>query len=257
MNTTVNIDLNADLGEGCGSDEALLELVSSANIACGGHAGDVETMRACARWAVAKGVSIGAHPSYPDRENFGRTEMAHIPSNLHESLLEQLKTLEKIVHEEGGKIVHVKPHGALYNQAARNPELARVVIAAIRAFDPNVVVVGLAGGALVAAARDAGMRTSEEAFADRGYQADGSLVPRGTPGAMIEDEDTMIKRILEMIIHRRVKSIDGNWCKLNAETLCLHGDGPHAIAFARRIRKALDEQQITVAAQEPPTPSLA
>jgi UPF0271 protein len=257
MNTTLHIDLNADLGEGCGNDEALLELVSSANIACGGHAGDVATMRDCARWAVAKGVSIGAHPSYADRENFGRTEMPDIPSDLRESLLEQLKTLEGIVHEEGGKIVHVKPHGALYNQAARDPQLARIVVATIREFDPNVVVVGLAGGALVAAAREAGMRTSEEAFADRGYQADGSLVKRGTPGAMIEDEDTMIARILDMIVHRRVESIDGNWCALNAETLCLHGDGPHAIAFARRIRKTLDEQHISVAAQKSPMPAQA
>ncbi|WP_347556819.1 5-oxoprolinase subunit PxpA [Robbsia sp. KACC 23696] len=244
----MTIDLNADLGEGCDNDEALLALVSSANIACGGHAGDADTMRACARWAVAKGVSIGAHPSFADRANFGRTEMAQIPTDLRESLLEQLQTLRGIVHEEGGKIVHVKPHGALYNQAARDPELARLVVSTIREFDPNVVIVGLAGGALVAAAREAGMRTTEEAFADRGYQSNGALVPRGTPGALIEDEDTMITRILDMIVNRRVQSIDGQWCDLNAETLCLHGDGAHAVAFAQRIRKALDAQQIKVAA---------
>ncbi|KKB61782.1 hypothetical protein WM40_21355 [Robbsia andropogonis] len=249
MTSKLHIDLNADLGEGCDNDETLLELVSSANIACGGHAGDADTMRACARWAVAKGVSIGAHPSYMDRENFGRTEIKQIPSDLQKSLLAQLETLRKIVSEEGGRIVHVKPHGALYNQAARDPVLARLVVATIQAFDPNIVIVGLAGGELIVAAREAGMCTSEEAFADRGYQSDGTLVPRGTPGAMIEDEDTMISRILDMIIHRRVKAIDGTWCDLNVETLCLHGDGPHAVTFARRIRNTLDERRITVSAQ--------
>lgn len=242
----MQIDLNADLGEGCDTDEALLELVSSANIACGGHAGDEATMRACARWAVAKGVSIGAHPSFDDRANFGRQEMDLPAAVVAESVSRQLHALDAIVREEGGRIVHVKPHGALYNQAARDPLLADTVVAAIHAFDPSVTVVGLAGGELIRAAERKGMHAVEEAFADRAYQADGSLVSRKLPGAMIEDEDEMITRILGMIEDKRVKSIDGHWCALNAQTLCLHGDGAHALAFARRIRETLDQAQIQV-----------
>ncbi|MCY0388207.1 5-oxoprolinase subunit PxpA [Robbsia sp. Bb-Pol-6] len=244
----MEIDLNADLGEGCTTDEALLDLVSSANIACGWHAGGADAMRDCARWAVARGVSIGAHPSFLDRENFGRAEMHLTPDEVHAGMLYQLGALAAIVHAAGGRIAHVKPHGALYNQAARDPVLADAIVRAVAAFDPSLTVFGLAGGELVAAAQRAGLTVVEEAFADRGYRADGSLVPRDAPGALIHDEEAMIERILVMIHEKRVRTVEGDWCAVNAQTFCLHGDGPHALAFARRIRATLEARHIRVRA---------
>lgn len=244
----MEIDLNADLGEGCTTDEALLDLVSSANIACGWHAGGASAMRDCARWAVARGVSIGAHPSFLDRENFGRVEMELAPDEVHAGMLYQLGALSAIVHDAGGRVAHVKPHGALYNQAARDPVLADAIVRAVQTFDASLTIFGLAGGELIAAARRAGLGVVEEAFADRGYRADGSLVPRNTPGAMIQDEDAMIERILVMIEEKRVQTVDGSWCPVNAQTFCLHGDGPHALAFARRIRATLEARHIDVRA---------
>jgi UPF0271 protein len=240
------IDLNADLGEGCGSDEALLDLVSSANIACGWHAGGANAMRECVRWAVAKGVSIGAHPSFNDPENFGRKEMNLPPGEIYAGVLYQLGALSAIAQAEGGRIAHVKPHGALYNQAARDAQIADAVVSAVHDFDPSVTVFALAGSGLVTAARNAGLVAVEEVFADRGYRADGSLVPRSEPGALLDDEETVLARTLEMIREQRVKAVNGAWVPLNAQTICLHGDGPHALAFARRIRTALDEAGIGV-----------
>ncbi|PCE26375.1 hypothetical protein BWP39_17800 [Paraburkholderia acidicola] len=244
----MEIDLNADLGEGCGSDEALLDLVSSANIACGWHAGDANAMRDCVRWAVEKGVSIGAHPSFNDPENFGRKEM-HLPaSEIYAGVLYQLGALAAIAQAEGGRLVHVKPHGALYNQAARDPKIADAIVSAVHDFDPSMAVFALASSGLVSAARAAGLTAIEEVFADRGYQADGSLVPRKEPGALLDDEELVLARTLSMIREHRVQAVNGQWVALNAQTICLHGDGPHALAFARRIRAALDEAGIDVQA---------
>ncbi|PLZ00696.1 hypothetical protein CY652_19750 [Burkholderia sp. WAC0059] len=244
----MTIDLNADLGEGCGADEALLDLVSSANVACGWHAGGANAMRECVRWAVEKGVSIGAHPSFNDPEHFGRREM-HLPADeIYAGVLYQLGALSAIALAEGGRIAHVKPHGALYNQAARDATIARAIVAAVHDFDPSVAVFALAGSLLVEAAREAGLAAVEEVFADRGYRADGSLVPRSESGALVDDEDLVLARTLAMIRERRVEAIDGRWVSINAQTVCLHGDGPHALAFARRIRAALDEAGIEVRA---------
>ena len=247
----MEIDLNADIGEGCDSDEALLDLISSANIACGWHAGGADAMRNCTRWAVDKGVAIGAHPSFLDRENFGRSEMQLQPEEVYAGMLYQLGALAAIAGAAGGRIAHLKPHGALYNQAARDRVLAKAIVDAAREFDPHIAVFGLAGGELVQQARNAGLVAVEEAFADRGYCADGSLVPRSQPGALIDDEDQMIERTLVMIRDKRVQAIDGSWCALNAQTLCLHGDGAHALAFARRIRATLDTEHIDVRALNP------
>ncbi len=243
----MEIDLNADLGEGCGDDEALLGLVTSANIACGWHAGGAQAMRDCVRWAVERRVAIGAHPSFHDPENFGRKEMDLPASEIHAGVLYQLGALAAIAQAHGGRVAHVKPHGALYNQAARDPRIAEAVVAAIRDFDPAVAVFGLAGSGFVAAARAAGLHAVEEVFADRGYRADGSLVPRSEPGALVHDEDTMLARTLEMVRARRVRTVTGEWVPLNAQTVCLHGDGPHALAFARRIRDALEAAGVTLA----------
>lgn len=208
------IDLNADLGEGCDNDEALLALVSSANIACGWHAGDVNTMRQTTAWALRQGVSIGAHPSFPDRENFGRTEMHLPPDEVYAGVLFQIGGLSAIVRAQGGRLAHVKPHGALYNQAAR----------------------------------ELGLAAKEEVFADRGYNADGTLVKRGTPGALLENEEAALSQTLAMVREQRVQSVDGVWVPIRAQTVCLHGDGAHALAFARRIRDRLGSEGIAVRA---------
>ncbi|VXC54390.1 putative lactam utilization protein, UPF0271 family [Burkholderia sp. 8Y] len=246
----MQIDLNADLGEGCGSDEALLDLVSSANIACGWHAGGATAMRDCVRWAVQKGVAIGAHPSFNDPENFGRKEMDLPPDDIYAGVLYQLGALAAIAKAEGGRIAHVKPHGALYNQAAKTPQIADAIAAAVRDFDPSLLVFGLANSGLIDAARRAGLVAIEEVFADRGYRADGSLVPRKEPGALLDDEDAVLERTLSMVRDQRVQAVSGDWVPLNAQTICLHGDGEHALAFARRIRGALADAGIGVRAAQ-------
>lgn len=244
----MRIDLNADLGEGCDNDEALLKLVSSANIACGWHAGDAKTMRQCVRWALDNGVAIGAHPSFPDRENFGRSEMQLPPDEIIAGVLYQVGALAAIVKAEGGALAHVKPHGALYNQAVKDPVLAEALCEAVRRFDPGLRFFGLAGSGMIGAARRAGLRPVEEVFADRGYMPDGSLVPRSRPGALIEDEEQSLAQTLSLVRDHQVTAIDGTVVKVNAQTVCLHGDGAHALAFARRIRERLESEGIAVAA---------
>jgi UPF0271 protein len=241
----MEIDLNADLGEGCGSDEALLDLVSSANIACGWHAGGANAMRDCVRWAVQKGVSIGAHPSFNDPENFGRKEMDLPANDIYAGVLYQLGALSAIAQAEGGRIAHVKPHGALYNQAARDAKIADAIVSAVHDFDPSVAVFALANSGLVTAAREAGLTAVEEVFADRGYRADGSLVPRKEPGALLDDEDVVLERTLAMVRERRVQAVDGHWVPLNAQTICLHGDSAAryrtpALKFTRPAPRASD-----------------
>lgn len=246
----MKIDLNADLGEGCGNDEALLDLISSANIACGWHAGDAPTMTRTVAAALARGVAIGAHPSYPDRDNFGRTEMARDPELVYADMLYQIGALAAIVQAQGGRLSHVKPHGALYNQAARDGRLSAAIVRAVRDTDPGLTLFALAGSETVRVAREAGLRVREEVFADRGYNADGSLVRRGTPGALHEDEEVALAQTLAMVREQRVRAIDGTWVPIRAETVCLHGDGPHALAFARRIRQRLQAEGIAVVASQ-------
>ena len=216
----MKIDLNADLGEGCANDSALLQLVSSANIACGFHAGDAVMMLQCVREALKYGVAVGAHPSFPDRENFGRTAMQLPPETVYAQTLYQVGALAALVRAQGGELQHVKPHGMLYNQAAKDPQLA-----------------------------DAQLTTRQEVFADRGYLADGSLVPRTQPGALIESEEQSLAQTLEMVQHSRVRSITGEWAHVVAETVCLHGDGEHALDFARRLRAAFAGRNIQVSAE--------
>ncbi|WP_336997599.1 5-oxoprolinase subunit PxpA [Leclercia sp. M50] len=242
------VDLNADLGEGCGSDTALLKLVSSANIACGFHAGDAETMLACVREALKNGVAIGAHPSFPDRENFGRTAMTLPPETVYAQMLYQIGALAAIVRAEGGQLRHVKPHGMLYNQAAKDRDLADAIARAVSTVNPDLILVGLAGSELIRAGTRYGLITREEVFADRGYQADGSLVPRTQAGALIADEDQALAQTLEMIQRGRVKSITGEWAAVHAQTVCIHGDGEHALAFARRLRREFEENNIKISA---------
>lgn len=240
----MKIDLNADVGEGCASDGELLTLVSSANIACGFHAGDAQTMLTCVREALKNGVAIGAHPSFPDRDNFGRTAMVLPPETVYAQTLYQIGALGAIVQAQGGVMRHVKPHGMLYNQAAKDPRLAQAIAKAVYDYDPSLILVGLAGSELIRAGEGYRLVTRQEVFADRGYQADGSLVPRTQPGALIHDEG----QALEMVQAGRVKSVTGVWTTVTAQTVCIHGDGEYALAFARRLRAAFNARNIHVIA---------
>lgn len=244
----MRIDLNADLGEGAASDAELLTLVSSANIACGFHAGDASTMLTCVRAALINGVAVGAHPSFPDRENFGRTAMQLPPETVYAQALYQIGALSAIVQAEGGVLRHVKPHGMLYNQAAKDPALADAIAKAVFDVNPALILVGLAGSELIRAGARHGLATRQEVFADRGYQPDGALVPRSQPNALITDEDQALAQTLEMVLRGRVRSVDGLWAKVTAETVCLHGDGAHALAFARRLRREFTAQGIQITA---------
>lgn len=245
----MTVDLNADLGEGCANDQALLQLVSSANIACGFHAGDAQTMRQSVRWAIEYGVAIGAHPSFPDRENFGRTAMQLPPETVYAQVVYQLGALAAIVKAEGGIMQHVKPHGMLYNQAALEPLLADAIAQAVKAVDPTLRLVGLAGSALIRAGERAGLVTRQEVFADRRYQSDGTLVPRSQSDALIESDDLALSQTLAMVQHHQVQARDGSWVPVQADTVCVHGDGAHALNFARRLRDSFQQKNITVTAQ--------
>ena len=244
----MKIDLNADLGEGCANDSALLQLVSSANIACGFHAGDAVMMLQCVREALKYGVAVGAHPSFPDRENFGRTAMQLPPETVYAQTLYQVGALAALVRAQGGELRHVKPHGMLYNQAAKDPVLAAAIARAVRDCNPQLILVGLAGSELIRAGERLGLTTRQEVFADRGYMPDGSLVPRTQAGALITDEAKALAQTLEMVRYGRVTAVDGTTAHVQADTVCLHGDGEHALQFARRLRAAFAEEGILVSA---------
>jgi UPF0271 protein len=240
------IDLNCDLGEGAGHDAELMPLITSANIACGAHAGDVETMRATVQLARQHGVAIGAHPGFADRENFGRVEQRVTPGEVHALVHDQVLQLQQIARGAGARLVHVKAHGALYNMAARNPTLARAVVDAIYEVDPRLVLFGLAGSDLIAVAEACGLPVVSEVFADRTYQADGSLTPRSQPNAFITDEAAAMKQVLRMVREGRVCATDGSDLMIKAETVCLHGDGPRAVDFARQVSAGLRAAGIEV-----------
>ncbi|WP_421270419.1 5-oxoprolinase subunit PxpA [Aeromonas taiwanensis] len=241
-----HIDLNADLGEGCDSDALLLDLVSSANIACGWHAGDASLMAETVRLALAKGVAIGAHPSFPDREHFGRAPMVRAPAKVYADVIYQVGALAALAKAAGGRLAHVKPHGALYNQAARDGALADAIASAVASLDPSLKLMGLAGSELIAAARRHGLTPIAEVFADRAYLADGSLAPRCQPGAVIDDEAKALSQTLSLVTRGEVETLDGQRLALVPQSICLHGDGAHAVAFARRLREALIANGISI-----------
>lgn len=234
------------MGEGCGNDAELMQFITSANIACGYHAGDLETMRRTVRLAVANNVAIGAHPGYRDRENFGRTSMNLSPHEVRGIITDQLAAMKNVCDSEGAKLSHVKPHGALYNQAAKNPELAAAIALAVAGFDRDLSLYGLSGSHLISEARSAGLKTASEVFADRTYQRDGSLTPRTEPGALIENADASVSQILQMLEAGTVTAITGESIRIVAETVCVHGDGSHAVEFAMKLRQALNANGVAV-----------
>jgi UPF0271 protein len=241
---TPSIDLNCDMGESfgiwrIGNDREVLEHVSSANIACGFHAGDPETILATTRAAVERGVAIGAHPGFPDLQGFGRRAMQLDPDELYASVVYQVGALQAIAKAAGGALHHVKAHGALYNMAARDRAMTLAICRAVRDLDPDLVFFGLAGSAMIGVAREAGLAVAEEVFADRSYQDDGSLTPRSQPGAMITDVEACVAQVLRMVREGVVRSVNGVDVPVRAHTLCIHGDQPGAVAFAQRIRAAL------------------
>ncbi len=250
MNRRPSIDLNADVGEGFNSDAELVPLVTSVNIACGAHAGDRATMREAVALALRHGTAIGAHPGFADRENFGRKELSINPAAAAGLVLGQTRMLQEIAAELGGRVGHVKLHGALYNMAARDPALADAIAGALaedaRRSGVPWVLVALAGSVLASAGRKRGLRVVGEAFADRTYRGDGSLTPRTEPGAVIADEGAAAAQALRIAAHGSVVGADGTEVAVDAETICLHGDGPSAVEFARRIRRDLEAAGIGV-----------
>ncbi|MFS0836994.1 LamB/YcsF family protein [Paenibacillus sp. 1P03SA] len=248
----LTIDLNCDMGESYGAyrfgrDEELLESVSSANIACGFHAGDPGVMRRTVALCLEKGVAIGAHPGLPDLAGFGRREMAVEAEEVYELTLYQLGALHAFVQAEGGTLRHVKPHGALYHMASARGDLADAVArAALRASGGALVLLGPPGSELLRAGQAHGLRTAAEAFADRTYRPDGSLTPRTEPGALLSDPAQAAAQVLRLVREGAVTGASGEIVPLTAETVCVHGDGPHAAAIARSVRAALDEAGVAV-----------
>lgn len=247
-----SIDLNADLGESFGryrldGDDELLRLVSSANVACGFHAGDPVVMRETVGRAVARGVAIGAHPGYPDLQGFGRRDLSLSPDEIEAVVTYQLGALQGFCVAAGTRLRYVKAHGALYNRAARDPEVARAIAKAAYRIDPSLLFLGLDGTAMLDVAREEGLDVAREAFVDRAYLPDGHLVPRHQPGACLDDVPTIVDRAHRMITERYVTAIDGTRRIVRPDSLCVHGDGPAAVAIVRALRDRLQAAGISVA----------
>jgi UPF0271 protein len=235
------IDLNCDLGEGCATDKDVLPYMTSANVACGYHAGSPEIMRETVKLAKANCVAIGAHPGFPDRENFGRTEMVLPPEEIERIVADQVGLLKSICDEENEPLQHVKPHGALYNMAGKDLEMALAIASGIKSVDPGLIMLAPASGCLARAAEQTGLKLAREVFADRAYEEDGSLVSRKKPGAMVSDPELAIARVIRMVKEGRVETITGRDIEIAADSVCIHGDNPKAIDFAKRIGAALKD----------------
>lgn len=247
------VDLNSDLGEGfgrysLGQDQEILHHISSANIACGFHASDPDVMARTVALALASGVRIGAHPGFPDLVGFGRRDMKVTLTEARNMVTYQLGALEAFLRKIGSRLQHVKPHGALYNMAGKDPDLASAICEAVLEYDPQLILMGLSGSELCRAAQRLGLATAQEFFSDRAYEEDGSLVSRAKAGAMILDEAEAIQRVVRAVREQKVTAITGADIPIIADTVCIHGDGARALEFAVNIRKALNDQSIKVAA---------
>jgi UPF0271 protein len=240
------LDFNCDLGEGCGDDAAIVPLLSSANIACGAHAGDAATMNDTVALCVRHGVAIGAHPSLPDREGFGRRLLPVTPDQAYALTLDQARALAAIAAAQGARVTLLKPHGALYNLAARDRAIADAIAAATRDFDAGVRLVGLSGSALTDAGAAAGLAVAHEAFAERRYEADGTLTPRTHADAVIDDVDGALAQVRGLLRDGVVVARTGERVPVRMDTLCLHGDRPDAAGFARALRAALEAEGVRI-----------
>lgn len=245
------IDINCDLGEGLetdalSNDAQIMPYISSCNIACGFHAGNPKTMRECVRLALVHNVAIGAHPAYNDRKNFGRLQIQVPLEQLHEELCQQISQLKEITSSEGGVLHHVKPHGALYNAAATDLELANCIAESIVKVDPGLVLYGLANSKMEQAASYHKLAFAHEAFIDRAYQSNGQLLPRSQPNAVITDPQQVLPRTLQMITRGSVVSVEGLEISLNCDTICLHGDSPGAVATAKSLAVFLAGNQVKI-----------
>jgi UPF0271 protein len=248
-----SIDLNCDMGEAFGNylmpnDELLFDYITSANIACGFHAGDPEVMQRTVKMAIQKGVAIGAHPGLPDLQGFGRRDIKITASEAYQITLYQIGALYGFARAAGGELHHVKPHGALYNMAAKDLNLANAIVQAVYDFDTKLILYALAGSKMIEAAERLGIVTASEVFADRTYQDDGSLTPRSQSNALIIDVEQSIHQVLTMVKLQEVTSVNQKIIPLKAQTLCLHGDGAHAVDFARLINQKLKEENISIKA---------
>ena len=249
----LSIDLNCDMGESTDlwkynieKDFELLKSVSSINIACGYHAGDATTMKILIEEAIKQNVAVGAHPSFPDKQNFGRTNMQLSRERISEIVHEQINILNNIIKAHNKKLHHVKPHGALYNMAAKDRNIADAICEAIKNFDDEIILYGLSGSQLIAAGKKADLKTCSEVFADRTYQDDGTLTPRTEPNALIDDADRACSQVLRMIKKGTVISSSKKEINIKAETICIHGDAEHAVEFAKKINRLMKENNIEV-----------
>ena len=246
------VDLNSDLGEGAGHDEEILDLVSSANIACGFHAGDPASIFATIQAALERGVALGAHPSFADRENFGRTEVTIPPAEVYSLVSYQIGAFQALARAAGGRMNHVKAHGALYNMAARDRALAQVIANAVFNVDPKLILFAPSESHLDFAATELGLETASEVFADRNYLSDGSLVPRSRDDAFVRDPVEAAERIIRMLVEGKVQAVDGNDVAVLARTVCVHGDNPQAVAFVRKVRERLEREVVMIASPVAP-----
>ena len=252
-----SIDINSDLGEGFGAwslgrDEDLMPLISSANVACGMHAGDPGTMRATVALAEMHGVAIGSHPSYPDLAGFGRRAMDLTPDEVYETVLYQTGALEAMVRASGLRLHHVKPHGALYNRAGKDAGLAESIVEAVHRFDTTLILYGMSGSEMERAALRKGLRFCREMFADRRYLSDGSLMPRSRPDAVLDGEEQVVAQVLQILTKGSVICADGSDIAMEGDSFCIHGDGTHALTFARAVRRAIDALGIPVVSMPRP-----
>jgi len=247
------IDINCDMGESTGlwpyhieNDIALLPYITSANIACGLHAGDASTMHELVEAALLAGVVVGAHPGFEDRPNFGRTNMQLAPAKIYDLIIYQIGALDAFLKINGTKLHHVKPHGALYNMAAKDAVMAMAVCQAVKDYSTDLILYGLSGSELINAAATIELRSCPEVFADRSYQEDGSLTPRSLANAMIEDETQCVQQVIQMAKHGKVKTVSNKIINVQAGTVCVHSDGAHALPFAKLIHQALQEKGIEI-----------
>ncbi len=249
----MKIDLNCDMGESFGAwtmgeDESLMPWISSVNIACGFHAGDASVMRKTVNLALKHQLAIGAHPGFPDLQGFGRRNMNVSESEVFDICIYQIGALKAFVEISGGKLHHVKPHGALYNMAAQNSVYSAAIAAAVHAIDPNLILYGLAGSHLISEAKALNLKTAAEVFADRTYQNDATLTPRSFTNALIETAEEAVGQVIGMIENQRVQTIDGNYIPMIPETVCIHGDGKHALRFVQLLNQSLKLKNIEISA---------